>query len=111
MFFIVRDSPKVFWAQGTLLFIFILQGQGDNIKPVGVVVSLGTGRIPIQDVKNVDVFRPEGILDAYKAVSGALSLSRMLIDQVKYFQITFKKFFIVLKVIVMKWIIYCSTQT
>ena len=36
----------------------------------------------MSDVKNMDVFRPEGILDAYRAVSGAVSLSRMLIDQV-----------------------------
>ena len=49
---------------------------------MGCVVSLGTGRIPVSDVKNMDVFRPEGILDAYRAVSGAVSLSRMLIDQV-----------------------------
>ncbi|XP_076459319.1 85/88 kDa calcium-independent phospholipase A2-like [Babylonia areolata] len=58
-----------------------LTGQDEKVKPLGCVVSLGTGRIPVSDVKNVDVFRPEGILDAYRAVSGALSLSRMLIDQ------------------------------
>ncbi|KAL8601522.1 hypothetical protein ACOMHN_000464 [Nucella lapillus] len=58
-----------------------LTGQEDKMKPLGCVISLGTGRIPVSDVKNVDVFRPEGFLDAYRAVSGALSLSRMLIDQ------------------------------
>ncbi|KAK7112659.1 85/88 kDa calcium-independent phospholipase A2-like [Littorina saxatilis] len=56
-------------------------GQADKVRPLGCVVSLGTGRIPVSEVKNVDVFRPEGILDAYRAVSGALSLSKMLIDQ------------------------------
>lgn len=34
-------------------------------------------------VKNLDVFRPEGILEAYRAVSGVFSLSRLLIDQVR----------------------------
>lgn len=58
-----------------------LIGQGEQVQPLGCVVSLGTGRIPVSEVKNLDVFRPEGILDAYRAVSGALSLSRMLIDQ------------------------------
>ena len=58
------------------------QGRGEEACALGCVVSLGTGRIPVSDVKNIDVFRPEGILDAYRAVSGAVSLSRMLIDQV-----------------------------
>ena len=68
-----------------VIVLFSQQGQAEKIKPLGCVVSLGTGRIPVTEVKNVDVFRPEGILDAYRAVSGALSLSRMLIDQVKCF--------------------------
>ncbi|PVD38093.1 hypothetical protein C0Q70_00704 [Pomacea canaliculata] len=58
-----------------------LTGQGHLARPIGCVVSLGTGRPPIVTVKNLDVFRPEGILEAYRAVSGVFSLSRLLIDQ------------------------------
>ncbi|KAK7501258.1 hypothetical protein BaRGS_00007383 [Batillaria attramentaria] len=58
-----------------------MTGQEDKVRRIGCVVSLGTGRIPVNEVKNVDVFRPEGIIDAYRAVSGALSLGRMLVDQ------------------------------
>lgn len=35
-----------------------------------VVVSLGTGMIPVSELKSVDVFRPDGLMDAMKLVSG-----------------------------------------
>lgn len=34
--------------------------------PVSVVVSLGTGLIPVTELKGIDVFKPEGLWDAAK---------------------------------------------
>ena len=87
--YLIKHTPLwsgMNWAQRPIDFYWpylaTFQGKGAEACSLGCVVSLGTGRIPVSDVKNMDVFRPEGILDAYRAVSGAVSLSRMLIDQV-----------------------------
>jgi len=46
------------------------------------VVSLGTGRIPVTSVQSVNVFRPEGILDVKRLVTGFTALVNMMVDQV-----------------------------
>lgn len=38
--------------------------------PVSVVVSLGTGLIPVTELKGIDVFKPESIWDAVKLANG-----------------------------------------
>lgn len=58
-----------------------MQNRASDAKPIGCVISLGCGRIPCIDVENVDVFRPGGLIDVYKAVSGAGALGRLIIDQ------------------------------
>ncbi|XP_048248074.1 85/88 kDa calcium-independent phospholipase A2-like [Haliotis rufescens] len=55
--------------------------EGHQVRPLGCVVSLGTGRVPQNVVQNVDVFRPEGLFDAAKAVMGVSSLGNLVIDQ------------------------------
>lgn len=37
-----------------------------EIVPISVVVSLGTGLIPVTELKVIDVYRPEGLMDIYK---------------------------------------------
>ena len=67
-----------------LLSLFhVSQGQGSRVQPMHVVVSLGTGKMPVQEVKNVDVYRPEGIFDVAKVVFGARELAELMIDQVR----------------------------
>ena len=58
------------------------QNQGDLVKPIHVVVSLGTGCIPKKEVKTCDVYRPEGLFDIAKVAIGANALGQLLIDQV-----------------------------
>ena len=58
------------------------QNEMDKVHPLGCVVSLGTGRVPEVQVDHVDVFRPENIFDAAKAVKGASTLGYLLVDQV-----------------------------
>lgn len=41
-------------------------GRQAEAVPVSIVVSLGTGMIPVTELKGIDVFRPEGIVDAAK---------------------------------------------
>lgn len=55
-------------------------GQGDQIKKLGIVVSLGTGKPPQVMVSSVDVFRPSNPLELAKSFVGARELGKMLVD-------------------------------
>lgn len=61
-------------------------GQGDQVAPVSLVVSLGTGVIPVTQLfQEVDVFIPDslwtGIWDAKRLVTGISTLGQVLVDQ------------------------------
>ncbi|KAK3775650.1 hypothetical protein RRG08_049831 [Elysia crispata] len=58
-----------------------MQNRASDARPIGCVISLGCGRVPCIDVENVDVFRPGGLIDLYKTVSGASALGRLIVDQ------------------------------
>lgn len=65
-------------------------------RPIHVVVSLGTGRLPVKEVKACDVYRPEGLFDVAKVVFGAKNLAELLVDQVEmdfYFTVHFNYLF------------------
>ncbi len=47
-----------------------------------VVLSLGTGKMPVQPIKAIDVYRPEGLFDLAKVAFGARELAEVMIDQV-----------------------------
>ncbi|CAH8565248.1 unnamed protein product [Schistosoma turkestanicum] len=50
------------------------------ITPIAVVVSLGTGRMPVMPVETVDVFRPQNIMETYRSVRGFGFLGRILVE-------------------------------
>uniref|UniRef100_A0A3B5AJJ0 phospholipase A2 n=1 Tax=Stegastes partitus TaxID=144197 RepID=A0A3B5AJJ0_9TELE len=52
----------------------------ENIKKLGIVVSLGTGKPPQVVVSSVDVFRPSNPLELAKSFVGAKELGKMLVD-------------------------------
>lgn len=56
-------------------------GRASEARPVSVVVSIGTGSIPVTDMKGVDVFRPENFTDAMRFVAGISTLGVLLVDQ------------------------------
>ena len=56
----------------------------DEACPVTVVVSLGTGMIPVTQLK-VDDYRSERLWDNAKLIFGFSSLGGLLVDQVIYF--------------------------
>lgn len=58
------------------------RGREDEMCPVSVVVSLGTGRIPVTALKDIDVFRPDSILQSAKLYYGISALGNLLVDQV-----------------------------
>uniref|UniRef100_A0A8C6X6Z8 phospholipase A2 n=1 Tax=Naja naja TaxID=35670 RepID=A0A8C6X6Z8_NAJNA len=58
----------------------IQKGQGDKVKKLGVVVSLGTGRPPKVPVSSVDVFRPSNPWELAKTVYGAKELGKLVVD-------------------------------
>jgi len=60
----------------------VFQNEEKKVRSMHVVVSLGTGRIPIKPVSSCDVYRPEGLWDLYKVAFGATALGQMLVDQV-----------------------------
>ncbi|XP_054636305.1 85/88 kDa calcium-independent phospholipase A2 [Dunckerocampus dactyliophorus] len=56
------------------------EGHGVEIKKLGLVVSLGTGKPPQVAVSSVDVFRPSNPLELAKSIVGAKELGKMLVD-------------------------------
>ncbi|XP_072320137.1 85/88 kDa calcium-independent phospholipase A2 isoform X2 [Eucyclogobius newberryi] len=55
-------------------------GQSEEVRKVGLVVSLGTGKPPQVMVNSVDVFRPSNPLELAKSIVGAKELGKMLVD-------------------------------
>uniref|UniRef100_A0A7N9APQ7 phospholipase A2 n=1 Tax=Mastacembelus armatus TaxID=205130 RepID=A0A7N9APQ7_9TELE len=51
-----------------------------DIKKLGIVVSLGTGKPPQVAVNSVDVFRPSNPLELAKSFVGVKELGKMLVD-------------------------------
>lgn len=51
-------------------------GRRDEIVPMSIVVSLGTGLIPVTELKGIDVFKPESIFDAYKLAHGISAIGK-----------------------------------
>ncbi|KAM7419720.1 hypothetical protein PAMA_016689 [Pampus argenteus] len=56
------------------------EGHGAEVKKLGIVVSLGTGKPPQVVVNSVDVFRPSNPLELAKSFVGAKELGKMLVD-------------------------------
>ncbi|KAL7735011.1 hypothetical protein ACLKA6_011274 [Drosophila palustris] len=56
-------------------------GRESEAVPVSVVVSLGTGHIPVTELKDIDVFRPESIWDTAKLAYGISTIGNLLVDQ------------------------------
>ncbi|KAM9324078.1 85/88 kDa calcium-independent phospholipase A2 [Gastrophryne carolinensis] len=56
------------------------QGKGEQVKKLGVVVSVGTGKPPQTQVSSVDVFRPTNPWEVMKTVVGARELGKMVVD-------------------------------
>ncbi|KAK0161672.1 hypothetical protein PV327_008091 [Microctonus hyperodae] len=59
----------------------IALGRSNETTPISLVVSLGTGAIPVTPLKDIDVFRPESIWDAMKLGMGISALGNLLVDQ------------------------------
>uniref|UniRef100_A0A8C3IEN1 phospholipase A2 n=1 Tax=Chrysemys picta bellii TaxID=8478 RepID=A0A8C3IEN1_CHRPI len=56
------------------------KGQSQQVRKLGVVISLGTGRPPQVPVSSVDVFRPSNPWELAKTVFGAKELGKMVVD-------------------------------
>lgn len=56
-------------------------GREKEVVPVSVVVSLGTGLIPVTELKEIDVFRPDSIWDTAKLAYGISAIGNLLVDQ------------------------------
>lgn len=56
------------------------EGKDRDVKKLGIVVSLGTGKPPQVVVSSVDVFRPSNPLELAKSFVGAKELGKMLVD-------------------------------
>ncbi|XP_070580941.1 85/88 kDa calcium-independent phospholipase A2-like [Ptychodera flava] len=58
------------------------QGLDEMVRKLGVVISLGTGKIPIKKVGRVDVFWGDGIIDTAKSLFGIKNLAEIMLEQV-----------------------------
>ncbi|XP_055605449.1 85/88 kDa calcium-independent phospholipase A2 isoform X2 [Uranotaenia lowii] len=56
-------------------------GRNEEAIPISCVVSLGTGMIPVTELKEIDVFRPDSIWDTAKLAYGISAIGNLLVDQ------------------------------
>lgn len=63
----------------------------NEIVPVSVVVSLGTGMIPVTELQNIDVFRPESFIDMYKLTQGASTIGKRYLPHLRQKIISLEK--------------------
>ncbi|PNF40047.1 85/88 kDa calcium-independent phospholipase A2 [Cryptotermes secundus] len=56
-------------------------GRTSEVKPLTIVVSLGTGLVPVTQQKEIDVFRPESLWDTARLAVGVSALGALLVDQ------------------------------
>ncbi|CAH8669708.1 unnamed protein product [Dicrocoelium dendriticum] len=56
------------------------QLQNKPVTPLAVVVSLGTGRMPVEPIETVDVFRPQSLMDTFRSAMGFSSLGRIIVE-------------------------------
>lgn len=56
-------------------------GRSSEVCPVTVVVSLGTGLVPVTQGTEIDVFRPDSLWDAARLAVGVSNLGALLVDQ------------------------------
>ncbi|XP_062542615.1 85/88 kDa calcium-independent phospholipase A2 isoform X5 [Armigeres subalbatus] len=56
-------------------------GREAETTPISIVVSLGTGLIPVTELKEIDVFRPDSIWDTAKLAYGISAIGNLLVDQ------------------------------
>lgn len=56
-------------------------GREHDVMPLSLVVSLGTGALPVKPLKDIDVFRPESIWDTVRLGMGISALGNLLVDQ------------------------------
>ncbi|XP_001604975.1 85/88 kDa calcium-independent phospholipase A2 isoform X1 [Nasonia vitripennis] len=55
--------------------------RSNEVVPLSLVVSVGTGLIPMSPLQNVDVYRPGGIFDTAKLAMGISTLATLVVDQ------------------------------
>lgn len=55
--------------------------RNEEVVPVSVVVSLGTGLPPVTELKDIDVFRPDSIWDTARLATGISTIGNLLVDQ------------------------------
>lgn len=63
----------------------------DNIFQISCVVSLGTGLIPVTELKEIDVFRPESIWDTAKLAYGISAIGNFYIKLLTRISINISK--------------------
>ncbi|GLH07344.1 Transient receptor potential channel pyrexia [Gryllus bimaculatus] len=56
-------------------------GRSREARAPTVVVSLGTGMIPVSQLREIDVFRPESLWDTARLAIGISALGTLLVDQ------------------------------
>ena len=66
----------------SMLPVYLLQSEQEKVRPLGCVVSLGTGRVPVVPRDHIDMFFPKGVLEGYKVMKGFTAFMELLVDQV-----------------------------
>ncbi|KAJ1521550.1 hypothetical protein ONE63_003207 [Megalurothrips usitatus] len=56
-------------------------GRTSEVAPITALVSIGTGNIPMTELQDIDIGRPDSIWGATKILSGALQITTLIIDQ------------------------------
>lgn len=78
-------------------------GREKEMTPVTVVVSLGTGVIPVKSLNEIDVYWP----NIYQSVKGAQALGNVLVDQVRNDKLRYFLLYVVISFIFFLNLGYC----
>ncbi|VEL38003.1 unnamed protein product [Protopolystoma xenopodis] len=77
---LISNNPTLDILTEIYEFSIARQLKNESVTPVSLVVSMGTGRIPITQVHTVDIFRPHNPLDVIRSAMGITSLGRILVE-------------------------------
>ncbi|KAL3211183.1 hypothetical protein MRX96_000864 [Rhipicephalus microplus] len=79
---LISNNPTLDAMTEICEFNEALKATADKVRPLGVVVSLGTGKVPVVPVTVIDMLHMgTGILGAAKMAFGAKALGQLIIDQ------------------------------
>ncbi|XP_072168264.1 85/88 kDa calcium-independent phospholipase A2-like [Diadema setosum] len=82
---LISNNPTLDALTEIQEFYMYKKSQGEEARQVGLVVSLGTGLVPLKPISHVEIVRPNSAVDligAAKSLAGGANLVDIMVEQV-----------------------------